>query len=162
MKKTIISLCDLDLSHWSLSRCSQNHMNLLGEGRESEFPHRVWPTVLLQHKNIVLVSTPGKPETNQEHWEGNTKGQVSTCLLQICEAAQVPSSLCWVMYSEKHSTHCPLSFLLQISPNEAFSKKKTKNKSIWTANTEVLSPFSVALINILWYASFKQEILLWR
>lgn len=39
MKKTATGLWDLNLSHWSLSRHSQNHMTSPVEGRKSEFPH---------------------------------------------------------------------------------------------------------------------------
>lgn len=38
-------------------------------------------------------STPGKAETNQEHWEENANGQVSTCLLQFCVPCKALNSL---------------------------------------------------------------------
>lgn len=191
MKKTTSGLWDLNLSHWFLSRHSQNHKNSPVEGRESVSTHSLthcycstgtlFQSLKMFHQPCFLQkpqsrrdlwhlrmrlnlcfskllkmrshnitergerhrvplmekmkgaflslpsSTPGKPETNQEHREGNTKGQVSICVLQLCEAAQVPPSLCWVMYPAKHPTRCLLRFLLQISPNQAFwNKTNTK------------------------------------
>lgn len=47
--------------------------------------HRISPTETVKDAFLSPPSsTPGKAETNQENWEGNTSVQVSTCLLQLC------------------------------------------------------------------------------